>query len=201
MIDFHLSLHGLAIRRASGPEEVANLMGLSPELVREHLESAAESGRAVRNGDKYMLTPPAEMALRMEYSRFYDDLRKNDGMIKAYEQFEKINSELKRLITDWQTMEVGGERVVNDHSNKDYDEKIIDQLGDIHERYEPILERMAKHQPRLAVYGDLLLNALEQAEDGEIEWVSDAKLSSYHTVWFEMHEDLLRILGREREEE
>jgi len=25
-------------------------------------------------------------------------------------------------------------------------------------------------------------------------------VDSYHTVWFELHEDLLRILGREREE-
>ena len=29
------------------------------------------------------------------------------------------------------------------------------------------------------------------------EW---AKIDSYHTVWFELHEDLLRMLGREREE-
>ncbi|NQV20995.1 MAG: hypothetical protein HQ511_06225, partial [Rhodospirillales bacterium] len=45
-----------------------------------------------------------------------------------------------------------------------------------------------------------LLAALEKAEDGETEFVSGAKVDSYHTVWFELHEDLLRILGREREE-
>ena len=45
-----------------------------------------------------------------------------------------------------------------------------------------------------------LLVALERAEDGAVEWVSDAKIASYHTVWFELHEDLLRMLGREREE-
>jgi hypothetical protein len=42
--------------------------------------------------------------------------------------------------------------------------------------------------------------ALEKAEDGEIAWVSDAKIESYHTLWFELHEDLLRLMRRERAE-
>jgi hypothetical protein len=54
--------------------------------------------------------------------------------------------------------------------------------------------------PRLSFYQDKLMEALEKAEDGEIQWVSDARLESYHTIWFEMHEDLLRVLGRVREE-
>ena len=28
----------------------------------------------------------------------------------------------------------------------------------------------------------------------------DAMIESYHTVWFEMHEDLLRLLARVRDE-
>ena len=47
---------------------------------------------------------------------------------------------------------------------------------------------------------DKLGAALEKAEDGAIEWVSDAKIESYHTLWFELHEDLLRLMRREREE-
>jgi hypothetical protein len=54
--------------------------------------------------------------------------------------------------------------------------------------------------PRLGIYARKLQAALEHAEDGAIEWVSDARIESYHTVWFEMHEDLLRVLGRERQE-
>ena len=45
---------------------------------------------------------------------------------------------------------------------------------------------------------------LDEAYDkvlaGEHDWVSGARIDSYHTVWFELHEDLLRMLGREREE-
>jgi hypothetical protein len=97
-------------------------------------------------------------------------------------------------------MDVGGEKLPNDHSNKEGDEKIIDRLGDLHERSEPILKRMAASLPRLGIYLQMLTAALERAEDGAIEWVSDVRIASYHTVWFEMHEDLLRALGRERVE-
>ena len=55
-------------------------------------------------------------------------------------------------------------------------------------------------ESRLSCYADKLEAALDRAEDSEIQWVSDATIESYHTVWFEMHEDLLRLLGRVREE-
>ena len=170
------------------------------EEVAKILEVALETGRAAKTGEKYMLTAPAQMALRAEYSRVYANERENEKLIKAYEAFEFVNTELKQLITDWQTIEIGGEKISNDHSNSDYDDKIIDRLAGLHERYEPIHNRMTAELPRLKAYKDSLLQALEKAEDGEIEWVSDAKIPSYHTVWFEMHEDLLRVLGREREE-
>ena len=55
-------------------------------------------------------------------------------------------------------------------------------------------------EERMAAYENKLESALEKAEDGDVEWVSAADIESYHTVWFEMHEDLLRLLGRTRDE-
>ncbi len=52
----------------------------------------------------------------------------------------------------------------------------------------------------MAIYREKLEAALEKAEKGAIAWVSDAKIESYHTVWFELHEDLLRLMRRERSE-
>jgi len=77
---------------------------------------------------------------------------------------------------------------------------VIDRLGDLHERFEPILRGLVSGAPRLRYYADALGKALDMAEDGAIEWVSDVRIDSYHTVWFELHEDLLRLVGRQREE-
>jgi hypothetical protein len=104
------------------------------------------------------------------------------------------------VITDWQTLKVGGAPVANDHSDNAYDEKVLDRLGQVHERIEPVLKALAAPLQRLSVYLTKLTQALERAEDGEIGWVSDVRRESYHTVWFELHEDLLRIMGTVRDE-
>jgi hypothetical protein len=200
MNDTHIVLHGLAIRKHAAPQELTDITGLDVGTVASVLAEAEARRRVVMAAGKFMLTGPAQVALRAEYSRFYADQRTSIAMNEAYDQFERINTQLKLLITDWQTMDVGGKRVPNDHSSADYDRHLIDRLGALHERAEPVLDRMAKEVPRLSVYPRSLIAALEKAEDGAIEWVSDAKRASYHTVWFEMHEDLLRILGRERVE-
>jgi hypothetical protein len=200
MQEMHLVLHGVAIKKHAPAEAVAEVVGLPLERVKTLLAQAVTRGRLAEVQGKYLLTPTARMALDSEYSRWYSELREQTGFIDAYEAFERVNNELKALITDWQTLTVGGQRVPNDHSNAAYDEGIIGRLGDLHERADKIFSRMAALLPRLGIYRQKLGAALEKAEDGELQWVSDVRIESYHTVWFELHEDLLRILGRQRQE-
>lgn len=200
MRDQQLALHGLAIKKHGDAAEVAAITGLAHEKCQSMMDEAVSAGRAVKAGEKYMLTPVAQVALKSGYSRDFANQRADAAMNRAYDDFEKINEHLKQLITDWQTLDVGGEKMANDHSDKAYDDRIISRLGDLHERAEPMLGRLAAGLERLNVYPSLLQSALEKAEDGDIAWISDARLMSYHTVWFELHEDLIRILGRQRVE-
>jgi hypothetical protein len=196
----HLVMHGLAIKKHATPEDVAGILGLDLEAVRQTLAKLVVAKRAVEAQGRYVLAPAARMALDSDYSRFYEDVRANPAFQAGYSGFERLNGTLKQLITEWQTIPVRGERVPNDHSDKDYDAKIIDQLGDLHERAEGVLDQLAGALPRMRIYRDKLAAALEKAEDGAIAWVSDAKIESYHTLWFELHEDLLRLMRRERDE-
>ena len=164
------------------------------------LDEAVAKGRAVRAGEAYSLTPVARVALDGAYSRLFAAQRADAAFAAAHERFEAINRDLKGLMTAWQTIEIDGESVLNDHTNKAYDDRLIDRLGALHERAEAILRQLSAGLPRLAIYAEKLESALEKAEDGAIEWVSGARIESYHTVWFELHEDLLRILGRTRQE-
>ena len=200
MTDRYLVLHGLAIKKHADAAAVAAAVGLDEAEVRAALDEAVENGRAARVGEAYSLTPVARVALDGAYSRLYASQRADDVFIAACERFEAINRELKALMTAWQTIEIDGESVANDHGNKDYDNRLIDRLGSLHERAGTNLRELAAGLPRLAIYAQKLEAALEKAEDGAIEWVSGARIESYHTVWFELHEDLLRILGRARQE-
>lgn len=193
-------LHGAALKRNSEASEIAGIIGLPLSEVEDELASAVASGRVVSNNGRFMLAPLTDVGLRSRYSLHFGALREDEAFVQPYEAFERVNNTLKQVITDWQTMTVGGKSVANDHSDPDYDAEVIDRLGAVHEQVEPILKRLASRLPRLSIYADKLLDALEKAEDGDHEWVSDIRRESYHTVWFELHEDLLRIMGREREE-
>ena len=152
----HLVMHGLAIKKHATPEAVAGIVGLDVEDVRAALGKLVEAKRVVEARGKYLLTPAARMALDADYSRLYEDVRANPDFVAGYEAFERLNGSLKQLITEWQTIDVRGQRVPNDHSDKDYDDKIIDRLGDLHERAEAALGRLAAclaalfHLPRQA---------------------------------------------------
>ena len=198
--EMHLALHGLALRRHAGAAAVAAVTGLAEARITALLSEATTRGRATETQGAWALSPAGRMILEGQYSRVHADIRGDTAFVQAYARFERINTELKQLITDWQTLVVGGERVRNDHSNAEYDARILDRLGDLHERFEPILATLCAGVPRLKLHAQRLDTALERAEDGGREWVSDARIDSYHTVWFELHEDLLRILGRVREE-
>jgi hypothetical protein len=200
MNENHLVMHGLAIKKHATPEDVAGILGIDVEDVRATLGKLVTANRVVEVKGRYLLAPAARMILDAEYSRFYDVLRADPAFQAGYAGFERLNIVLKQLITDWQTVSVRGELVPNDHGDQEYDSRIIDRLGDLHARAESALGKLASALPRMRIYRDKLASALEKAEDGAIAWVSDAKIESYHTLWFELHEDLLRLMQRERVE-
>jgi hypothetical protein len=196
-----LALHGLAVKKAGGPAAVADVLGASEEEVTSALESAVAAGRAIGAKGTFMPTPAGRSWLDERYPEAYADFRANPEATATYERFERINRELLQLFTDWQMVPgPGGERMPNDHSDSDYDHGIVDRLGRQHERAEKVLARFAELDPRLAVYEQRLADAYDKVLAGDHDWVSGARIDSYHTVWFELHEDLLRMLGREREE-
>ena len=194
------AMHGLAIKKFGTAAAVAELLAADEAAVTACLNEAVIAGEAAGAKGAFMLSGKGQAALAEAYPREFATHRADESLKKGYAQFEVINNELKQLITEWQTIEVAGERVPNDHSDSEYDRKLIDRIAAVHERAEPMIAAMAKSLPRLGRYVDRLGDALDKVDDGQIEYVSGAKISSYHTVWFELHEDLLRLLDRKRDE-
>lgn len=195
-----LALHGLAIKKAGAPADVARVAGLAEDETTAALDAAVADGWARGARGKYMLTPAGRSWLDEQYPQACGALRAEPRAMEAYDVFEAVNRDLKDLMTRWQTMRVAGEEVANDHSDPDYDAAILAELGELHERVAPVLATFAELQVRLGFYPDLLAAALDRAGRGEPDYVSGVRVPSYHTVWFELHEDLIRLLARTREE-
>ena len=90
--------------------------------------------------------------------------------------------------------------MANDHSDRDYDEKIITRAAKLVERVKRIAFALGDDDPRFLRYGERFDAALDRVDRGEREYLSSPGLESVHDIWFEFHEDLLRSLGKARTE-
>lgn len=111
--------------------------------------------------------------------------------------FVELNPLVLEVFTDWQLRRGPGAPVLNDHSDHRYDARVLRRLRMLHGEARRVLADLAALLVRFAVYQHRLDDALARADRGDLSAVSD-DLESYHTVWFQLHEDLLTTVGRPR---
>lgn len=195
-----LALHCLTMKTMAGPDQIEAMVGVPAADARAALGRFLEAGEVKEARGNHILMTPGRDRLAGLYPVIYKAARESEALAGAYTRFERCNTELKRIVTDWQTVPVGGDRVPNDHGDADYDNKAIDRLGALHERACAVVDAFAAEIPRLARHKVRLDAAVERVFAGERDYFSGVRVDSYHTVWFEFHEDLIRILGTERVE-
>ena len=116
----------------------------------------------------------------------------------VYESFVPINDEVKQIVTDWQMRPVGGELTINDHRDRRHDERVIARLRRTDTRVSTALAPLASTLRRFDVYPRRLQRALTLIDDGDHSMLAAPLKDSYHTVWFELHEELIILSGRSR---
>jgi hypothetical protein len=119
------------------------------------------------------------------------------ALTALYGEFEAQNTAFKELASAWQQRD----DEMNDHTDAAYDQGVLDGLDDLHGRFAPLAERAAALAPRLAPYPGRFAAALSQVQAGDHAFFLRPVIDSYHTVWFELHEELIGLLGRTRQDE
>ena len=191
----------LALKGMGNAASVAEVLGCGEDEVAPILADlvASESAQELP-GDRVRLLPVA--TARVD-ERFVADAARLGPVIEPLMgQFHDANDGLKQVMAAWQTREVDGETVPNDHADLDYDAVVVGRLqAEIHTAIVPIIDVVAASEPRFARYSDRLAAALEAVTGGDTQMVAHPLRDSYHTVWFELHEELIRLTGRTRAEE
>jgi DNA-binding MarR family transcriptional regulator len=118
------------------------------------------------------------------------------ALAAAYDEFRPVNADFKTLVTDWQLKD----GKPNTHDDAEYDAAVLARLDEVHARMAPIIDAAATLLPRLNAYPSKLLAALGKVKAGEMAWLTAPLIDSYHTVWFELHEELILATGLTREE-
>jgi hypothetical protein len=89
---------------------------------------------------------------------------------------------------------VDGVTTLNDHTDPAYDSRVLDRLTEFSQRADVVCADLSAAMPRFQRYRDRLTDALTRAQAGALDYVTDST-ASYHSVWFQLHEDLLVTLG------
>ncbi|HET9458162.1 MAG TPA: pyruvate, phosphate dikinase [Candidatus Limnocylindrales bacterium] len=125
-----------------------------------------------------------------------------DEAAQALETFLALDVQMKETVTAWQLRPTdGGEPPINDHTDVEYDRAVLDRLAALHADASAWLAPIESACGRLAGYGERLERAVERALAGDTKYVASPRVDSYHGIWFELHEDLIRLAGRTREDE
>ncbi|MGZ4624296.1 MAG: hypothetical protein ACXVGD_19815, partial [Blastococcus sp.] len=112
-----------------------------------------------------------------------------------------LDQRMKTTVTAWQMREVEGTQVFNDHSDEEYDASVLQALADLHAETRAWLESLGTAVGRFAAYLARFERAMTAVRAGDHRFVASPRVDSYHSVWFELHEDVIRLAGRTREDE
>ena len=154
------------------------------------------SGLALVRGPNLALAPAGREA-HAAWARLTPG-SEEEALAKAtYERFLVFNNEFLRICTDWQ-LKPGNQP--NDHSDAAYDFKVLERLDRLDERVAPLVETLSKAVPRFGDYRGRLTEALDKISEDRA-WLASPRCDSYHTVWMQLHEDLLSAVGVNRADE
>ena len=191
-----LVMRALRMKGRATAEVLVGATGVSADEVQSIVSSLVLAGEAREMKDFYMLMPPG----RERMNTMLDEERAGvdaAAMTEVYESFDPVNSEFKQLASDWQQKD--GEP--NDHSDAAYDQSVLDRLPGIHEQVSPVVANAATLAPRLEYYKTRFQTALDKVNAGDHSFLLHPLKDSYHTVWFEFHEELIGLAGLTREAE
>ena len=188
-------LQAVRLKGRIGEEDLIATLGEDPADVAATLTQLTAAGLLVHN-KTLRVSPEGRERLNALLAEERSGIDQNI-LAKSYDDFRAVNDTFKTLVSDWQIRD--GQP--NPHDDADYDTGVLNRLDGVHEQVMPIVAVVTTLAPRLGTYGDKLTAALAKVKAGDTIWLARPIIDSYHTVWFELHEELIAASGLTREEE
>ena len=179
-------LRAVRFKLLASPDAVAEGAGLDIEDAAQALEALGRAGLATSTPRGWRLSAEGQAVLDNllnEERRAID----GDGARQVHQRFLAVDAELKQLVTDHQ---MSGDTSVSAAN--------VSRLAQVHAAAADIATDAVSLAPRLATYPGRLTQALARVEMGDARFLASPMVDSYHTVWFELHEELIHLAGLRR---
>jgi pyruvate,orthophosphate dikinase len=194
-------LRALLIRGAVPVDQLAVTVAHDPGEVSPLLSSLVADGLAEISGTGCRLTGAGKLRALDAFTVDREQLGA-DRAGAFLTEFHAFDRRMKDTVTAWQLRGNGEEPQLNDHTDGAYDARVLDALGKLHADAAAWLTPLAETFTRYARYRNRLDHALAAAVGGgDQRYVASPRVDSYHSVWFELHEDLIRLAARQRSDE
>jgi len=201
-------VHVLRVKGFVDTPVVAEVAGLSEDEAATRLTALEAAGHARHRDGRvsgWMLTTGGRAHGEALLADELADIGCRGEVEEAYRRFLEANQDFLGLCTDWQLRsdpeDPDGERIVNDHADAAHDEAVIGRLAETDAVIQPLCSALAELLDRFGDYGGRFATALSRVQGGDLDWFTRPMIESYHTVWFELHENLLATLGIQRARE
>lgn len=190
----------LSIKGSSTADAVAWALVSTPERVRPMLDRLVVDGLAEGAANAFRLTGSGKIKAKQLLARDQARLGISQA-VAALDAFVELDRRTKEAVTAWQLRDAGGAQVPNDHIDDRYDARVLNRLAVLHAEVNEWLSTITRALGRFRIYQTRLERALGVARDGDSRFVASPQVDSYHTVWFELHEELILLAGRTRADE
>jgi pyruvate,orthophosphate dikinase len=195
------AIRRLATKGVATTSALADALLTTPDVVQPLLDQLVVDGVASTVAGAYRLTVDGS-SRAAELAAADRDAWGVEPATAALDAFLDLDHRMKEAVTEWQLKPgPGGEPQPNDHGDEAYDRDVLDRLAAIGVDADAWLAPIEPASARLGGYRDRLARALERATAGDGKFVASPRVDSFHGAWFELHEDLILLAGRTREDE
>jgi hypothetical protein len=198
-----LTLHAVRLKGMADDRQVATRFGLDPAVAGENLLDFEAMGWVTKvefaGTGGWALTDRGHVENERQLGHELAVTGSGRTVQAAYVDFLPRNARLLRACTDWQLRPSGTDPLaVNDHTDTRWDGRVLDELSALSSELRSLCSSLSAALARFGGYDARFSAALARAQRGEGSWVTRPRVESCHTVWMELHEDLVATLGIRR---
>lgn len=181
-------LRTIQLKGLCSAERLAGCLGLDEAAVAAAIETHQAILKTTPRG--YALTPDGRGWVLEQIA--LEAAALEAGILEAeWEQFLQLNHRFKALVTEVQHSGING----SGHERWNW---LLEEMSSLHDAFTPVVQGVSTKAPRLAAYAPRFDAAIGAIQSGDHTMIASPLKDSYHTLWFEYHEELIALTGRDR---
>jgi pyruvate, orthophosphate dikinase len=187
----------LLIKGVAAADQLSLNLGADPDAIQAAVDQLGADGLVVAVSGGHRLSAEGKLQALAAFDADRE-LVGADRLVELLSSFHELDLRMKDTVTAWQLRAGGDEPVFNDHSDATYDNQVLERLAELHRDALVWMAPLSAALQRFDRYQLRLERSLSAARGGDQRYVASPRVDSYHSVWFELHEDLIRLVGRRR---